>query len=86
MYIKVNFSFNASVTDSCKCCDSVDIKLKACEEFVEKVILENITKLHLFKANLARVVINNDVEMYTNDVAIISFHLTKTLPNPVIST
>lgn len=83
-----NLSFHAPITDSCKHCDSLDIKIKVCDNNNDELKLKNEKKLHLLKASSAREGIKKDVEMYKNDesVCIISFDLMKTLPTPVIST
>lgn len=62
-----NLSFHAPVTDSCRRCDSLAIKLRACDNPVDKLSLENEKKLHLLTVNAAREGIEKNVDMYRHD-------------------
>lgn len=83
-----NLSFHAPISDSCKRCDNLKIKIDAASSQQEKELLELQRKEHLAKADTARDNYNRDTELAKEDpnVTVIVFDLMKTLPTPVVST
>ncbi|CAF4946031.1 unnamed protein product [Pieris macdunnoughi] len=57
-----NLSFHPPISDSCKRCDMLNIKMQACDNEEEKSHLETQRKLHLLKADSARNNYNKDKE------------------------
>lgn len=83
-----NLSFHAPISDSCKKCDNLKIKIDAACSQEEKDQLELQKKLHLSKADAAKDNYTKDKNSAKEDpdVTVIVFDLMKTLPTPVVST
>lgn len=84
-----NLSFHAPISDSCKKCDNLKIKIDAAHSQEEKHQLELQKKLHLSKADSAKDNYNKKDKNLAKedlDVTVIVFDLMKTLPTPVVLT
>lgn len=83
-----NLSFHTPISDSCKRCDKLNIKIQACDNEEEKSQLEIQRKLHLLKANSVRSNYNKDKEeaKVNGNTTVLVFDLMKILPTPIIST
>lgn len=84
-----NLCFHAPLQDTCKTCDTLSAKLKACDIESEKHKLMAELELHQRKADSARKELQDDAARSNtpaNDVTVVTFDLQKTLPTPVPST
>lgn len=83
-----NLHFHAPISDSCKKCDTFNMKLKFSNDNEEKAVLENERELHQRKADSAREGLQLDgIRAKENDnITCIAFDLMKTLATPVLST
>lgn len=83
-----NLSFHAPISDSCKKCDNLKIKIDAASSQEAKEQFELQKKVHLAKADSAKdnYKIDKNLAKEDTDVTVIVFDLMKTLPTPVIST
>lgn len=80
--------FHAPVLDSCKKCDSFNMKLKFLTNDDEKSIIENERELHQRKAESARYGMKLDAtkSKLNNNIACIAIDLIRTLVTPIVST
>ena len=83
-----NLHFHAPISDSCKKCDSFNMKLKFLTDDGEKAIIENEKQLHHRKAEKAREGMKLDATeaKLNNNITCIAFDLMKTLATPIVST
>lgn len=83
-----NLSFHPPISDSCKKCDNLKMKIDSVSSQEEKKQLELQKKIHLAKADAAKDNYKNDKDLAKEDadVTVLVFDLMKTLPTPVIST
>lgn len=80
-----NLHFRYPLTDTCKKCDSYNIKIKSTTS-EEKLALEREKELHLRMAEAARNGMKEDAVKDKNTTTVIAFDLMKTLATPSIST
>ncbi|CAG9829829.1 unnamed protein product [Diabrotica balteata] len=86
---KINSTFHAPVSDSCRRCDEFEQKIKTETSEVTLASLKLEKELHLRKAESARAGMALDSELgkiAENDVTVIAFDLMSTLPTPHLST
>ncbi|XP_047106374.1 uncharacterized protein LOC124775588 [Schistocerca piceifrons] len=87
-YENFNLSFHPPVSDSCRTCDALQVKITAADNDKERTELIAEREFHQQKAEYARAGLHSDTLLSKSDgnVTVITFDLMKTLPTPIIST
>jgi hypothetical protein len=86
---EVNLHFHAPLQDTCKTCDTMNAKIKACDTENDLCKLKFELEIHQRKADSARTSLQEDTarsKILENDITVLTFDLQKTLPTPVLST
>ena len=83
-----NITIHPSLKDTCKTCDMLNAKIKACTGESSANAAKVQLEIHQRKAENARAGLHCDNELCKTDpyVTVLTFDLEKTLPTPVIST
>ena len=83
-----NFSFCRPKSDTCKTCDTLNVRISAASDTSEKQLLESECQLHHCKAQRAYQQLSEDTALSRSspNVDMITFDLQQSLPTPKLST
>ena len=86
MIDEADLHFKSTKKDTCKTCDNLHMRIQCEEDDEAKNILVQQQTEHHIKAQNARLHLNKDALMASDDTYVVTFDLEKTLPLPKLST